>query len=170
MSRQTLHQPGFPIQIHAGSDAALGRFIDFTDKRYAGTDYDKQGEGYIVEYSELFKFSTNLIGATFEDLSDINKIKELADKFLINIGIDITEPEEVPDMTNIMHSKAEKAYEWYVCTKDGEPLAYKEKDKEPVIINAEKALERVKESITLQEQQLVAMGDIKDYLNEQIKW
>lgn len=71
-----------PIQFHGGSDHAIGRFMDITDSRYAKSGKDEQGEGYVFEYSELFGITTNLIGATEDDLFDIDKLAQLTEIFV----------------------------------------------------------------------------------------
>lgn len=73
--------------IAFGSDHALGRFIDILDRRYAGTTFDPQGEGYLVEWSDLFGFHQNKIGIKIEELSNEELIFEKVDKYLTSIGI-----------------------------------------------------------------------------------
>jgi len=84
MSRYT-SELGKDIQLHSGSDQVLGGFFDITDKRYADSDKDEQGEGYVVEWSQAFKFSTNLIGINRNELGDPSRIKELCNKFIETI-------------------------------------------------------------------------------------
>ncbi len=69
-------------QVHSGGDHALGRFIDITDSRYADSGKDEQGEGYLVEWSQLFGFSQNQIGIKVEELPDRERIFELVDAFV----------------------------------------------------------------------------------------
>lgn len=70
------------ISIATGTDHAIGRFIDVMDKRYANSGKDYQGEGYVMEYSTMFKFGTNLIGLTEEDIPLSNeRIIEACDEF-----------------------------------------------------------------------------------------
>ena len=74
-----------PVSVIGGSDHAIGCFIDVTDRRYADSGKDKQGEGYVMEWSELFGFTTNLIGLTKEDLSNREIIIEKADAFALTL-------------------------------------------------------------------------------------
>lgn len=86
MSRNTQEiAPG--IKIHYGSDHAIGRFLDITCSAYAQSDLDEQGEGYVVEYCDMFKFSQNQIGIAFEDLGNKTKIIELVNKFIVDKGL-----------------------------------------------------------------------------------
>lgn len=72
-----------PIQFHFGSDHALGKFIDITDRRWAKSGKDEQGEGYVLEWSTLFGISTNLIGATLEDVeASVDRLAELTEEFI----------------------------------------------------------------------------------------
>lgn len=80
MSRNT-QTPNENISIHSGSDHAVGWFIQISDKRFAGTPQDHQGEGYVLDY-DRFGFGTNLIGATEKDLGDIDKLMELTEAFI----------------------------------------------------------------------------------------
>jgi len=70
------------ISIAYGSDHALGQFIDIMDKRYASSDKDEQGEGYLVEWCNLFGFSQNQIDITVEGLKDEATVIELCDEFV----------------------------------------------------------------------------------------
>lgn len=76
-----------PTRFNYGTDHAIGRFLDITDRRFAGTKDDQQGEGYLLEWSDLFGISTNLIGATVEDLKDQTKLIQLVESFLISKNI-----------------------------------------------------------------------------------
>lgn len=51
-----------------GNDHAIGQFVDITSKTYAGSKQDEQGEGYIFEYSDMFKIGTNLANLTLEEV------------------------------------------------------------------------------------------------------
>lgn len=57
--------------IFYGSDHTLGYFVDVVDDRYASCSVDEQGEGFIMEWSRLFGFTTNLIEAVKEDFNDL---------------------------------------------------------------------------------------------------
>lgn len=61
------------ITIYTGNDHAIGEFLDITDKRFAGTETDEQGEGYVLEHSQAFGLTTNKIGAIESDLMPLNK-------------------------------------------------------------------------------------------------
>ena len=65
-----------------GEDHALGGFYDIMDSRYADSGNDQQGEGYVVEWCEVFGFTTNLIGITTEGLKDPAVIEAHIVKFL----------------------------------------------------------------------------------------
>ena len=56
------------ITVYAGIDHVLGGFVQMTDKRYAGTIEDTQGEGYVLDCDERFGMSINLAGITREEL------------------------------------------------------------------------------------------------------
>jgi hypothetical protein len=64
-----------------GEDHAVGRFVQLTDKRYAGTPEDIQGEGFVLDWDELFGFNVNLINAEVKDLSNNTKLLVLCDDF-----------------------------------------------------------------------------------------
>jgi hypothetical protein len=64
-----------------GTDHALGNFIQLSDLRYALSDEDEQGEGYILEWDAVFGFTKNLINATEADLGDDKRLLELANEF-----------------------------------------------------------------------------------------
>ena len=81
MSRKT-HNLNKNITIAYGSDHAIGQFIDVMDKRYANSDKDEQGEGYLVEWCTLFGFSQNQIGITVEGLQDEVTVIELCNIFV----------------------------------------------------------------------------------------
>jgi len=81
MSRK-IYEVNENINIAYGSDQVLGQFIDIMDKRYAASDKDEQGEGYLVEWCENFQFSQNQIGITIEDLKEGTTVIELCDKFV----------------------------------------------------------------------------------------
>ena len=81
MSRR-IHNINNNISVAYGADHMLGQFIDIMDRRYAESGKDEQGEGYIVEWSEAFKFSQNQIGITLEGLKDEATVIELCDKFI----------------------------------------------------------------------------------------
>lgn len=73
----------------SGSDHAIGAFLDITDTRFANSGMDRQGEGFIMEWSEMFGFSQNLIGATVSDLEDVVKLQAKVEIFihLLNAGL-----------------------------------------------------------------------------------
>ena len=81
MSRKTLELQK-DTDVHYGGDHAIGTFIDITDRRYANSGKDEQGEGYIVEWSEKFGFNTNLIGITAEELRNSSDTIRLVNKFI----------------------------------------------------------------------------------------
>lgn len=94
MSRNT-NNVNDHININHGTDHALGAWFDVTDARYAGTEQDRQGEGYVLEHSSSFGFTTNLIGLTVEDLqnkttADQNKIIiEKCNAFISTLNISV---------------------------------------------------------------------------------
>jgi len=51
------------IHVVYGVDHALGNYVDIYDTRYAGTEGDEQGEGFVLEWCEMFGLTTNLINA-----------------------------------------------------------------------------------------------------------
>jgi len=61
------------ITIYFGTDHALGLWLDITDKRYAVSEQDEQGEGYVYEYSQKFGVSTNLVELTMEEIDFHNR-------------------------------------------------------------------------------------------------
>lgn len=72
------------ISIAYGNDHAIGKFLDIRDKRYAQSNKDEQGEGYLVEWCEMFKFAPNLIGITIDEFDNKERIIELCNKFCEN--------------------------------------------------------------------------------------
>lgn len=66
----------------SGNDHAIGPFLDITDKRFANSGKDRLGEGFIMEWSEMFGFSNNLIGATVGDLEDVVKLQAKVEIFI----------------------------------------------------------------------------------------
>lgn len=86
MSRHSFNSKLYPYTDHVtGNDHAIGKFIDITDRRYAGCPDDEQGEGYILEWSQLFGFTTNLIGATPEDLLSFDALQAKVEAFASNL-------------------------------------------------------------------------------------
>jgi len=82
MSRHCIPSDHGYTRFTHGSDHVLGAFLDITDSRYAGTEDDLQGEGYLFEWSSLFGITTNLIEATIEDLEHSQeRMQELVDKY-----------------------------------------------------------------------------------------
>ena len=69
------------ITIAYGNDHELGTFVDVMDRRYAESGFDEQGEGYIIEWCKAFQFSTNLVGITFEDLIDEDKLTKIVNNY-----------------------------------------------------------------------------------------
>lgn len=65
-----------------GSDNVLGAFFDITDKRFANSGEDRQGEGYIFEWSQLMGITTNHINAQPEDVGDEAKMLELVNEYM----------------------------------------------------------------------------------------
>jgi hypothetical protein len=74
------------IDIIRGSDHAVGKFIQITDRRYAGTPEDYQGEGYVLDH-DAFGFTINLIGAVESDLNDDTKLIALTESFIKSRGL-----------------------------------------------------------------------------------
>lgn len=81
MSRNTLSTQSKFVDITTGKDHAIGKFIQIQDRRYSQSDKDDQGEGYVLDWDEMFGFTINLINATLEDLKDTNKLVSLCDEF-----------------------------------------------------------------------------------------
>lgn len=79
MSR-TVIDPSPDISIIRGKDHILGNFVQIQDRRYANSDKDEQGEGYVMDWDELWGFTINLIHAEIIDLHDDVKLLELANK------------------------------------------------------------------------------------------
>lgn len=69
------------VAITRGDDHVLGKFCQLTDERYAMSEDDEQGEGYVFEWDEEFGLVNNLIGATVGDVDNDDKLLELANKF-----------------------------------------------------------------------------------------
>ena len=84
MSRKTTRL-NETIQIHHGNDCAIGQFIDITDSRHATSGKDMQGEGYIVEWSEVFGFSQNKIGITKNQLASVDETIRLVNEYVSSI-------------------------------------------------------------------------------------
>lgn len=76
-----------PIVLYSGNDMILGKFLDITDSRFAGSEQDKQGEGYLFEWSEVFGISTNLIGLTEKSMKDEKQILHAVESYLTKIGV-----------------------------------------------------------------------------------
>lgn len=76
-----------PIVFYTGLDRVLGNFLDVTDSRFAGSEFDEQGEGYLFEWNERFGISTNLIGLTEETMRDGTQILVAVESYLTKIGI-----------------------------------------------------------------------------------
>lgn len=70
------------ITVINGLDHAIGNFIDIQDSRFANSYLDKQGEGYVFEYSDKFEISTNLVGLKYEDLKSKEIIIERCNQFI----------------------------------------------------------------------------------------
>jgi hypothetical protein len=85
------------VCIHFGSDDAIGAFFDITDDRYAGSPNDKQGEGYLLEFSQLFNVTTNLADLDMDKISELNRMEDKSqldtylltkiDAYLASIGL-----------------------------------------------------------------------------------
>ena len=77
------------ITIHAGSDHAIGHFFDITDKRFAQSGRDEQGEGYVCEFSTMFGISNNKIEITYEGLQVEEVINQKCNEFIekLNKGL-----------------------------------------------------------------------------------
>lgn len=80
MSRQTI-KINENTTIYQGIDHALGKFIQVTDKRFEKES--EEGEGYVLDYDDLFGFSVNLINAKTDDLSSFEKMVELTNNFIL---------------------------------------------------------------------------------------
>ena len=91
MSR-ILEQVNDNIVVIHGNDHAIGSFLDVTDKRYAFSGKDEQGEGYVFQWSRMFntkkKGMNNLINLDKDKLDQlpkekgINYIIECCDAFI----------------------------------------------------------------------------------------
>lgn len=55
-----------------GPDAIVGKYVQISDRRFAGHPLDGTGEGYILDWDEMLGFTTNLIGATEEEVKSAN--------------------------------------------------------------------------------------------------
>lgn len=81
MGRKILKLNEYTTMVH-GNDHTLGYFVDIVDNRYANSDLDEQGEGYLVEWSSEFNFSNNIIDLKFDDFKDPQKIIDKVNYFL----------------------------------------------------------------------------------------
>lgn len=74
------------VTMTTGVDHVIGAFVQISDRRYASSAEDIQGEGYVLDWDTLFKFSINHIEAETEDLTDEQKLLELCNKFADKLG------------------------------------------------------------------------------------
>lgn len=72
--------------IIRGNDHILGMFVDVCDSRIAGTVHDPQGEGYLVEWSELFGFSQNKIELESIHISEAD-IRQKVEEYISKIKL-----------------------------------------------------------------------------------
>ena len=70
------------ITIYFGNDHAIGLFLDVSDNRYAKSGKDEEGEGYVFEYSEMFKTSINKIKATIEEVKNEKVLIKKCNEFI----------------------------------------------------------------------------------------
>lgn len=128
MSRQFTKIPGSEHTNYiTGYDEILGNFLDITDNRYAGTINDKQGEGFVLEYSDFFKISTNLIridkqtmtaALTYPPLSYMIFLQPLVDEFINSL--DLQESKQLTLFNDSEHdlTKEQMRIEDTQCTKN----------------------------------------------------
>lgn len=64
--------------IIRGSDHAVGQFVQVVDSRY---NDDPSGEGYLVDYDQLFGFSYNVINLPKSELYNNESILRYVNKF-----------------------------------------------------------------------------------------
>lgn len=74
------------VILTTGTDHAVGQFLQLSDQRYSQSSEDIQGEGYVLDWDQLFGFNINLIGAKLEDLKDSAKLLELCNDFAKDLG------------------------------------------------------------------------------------
>ena len=70
------------VHVIWGNDHALGEFIQIYDNRFAGTEGDPQGEGYVFEWDRLFGVTLNLIGLPKEKMENAIILSDLKDLVL----------------------------------------------------------------------------------------
>lgn len=61
-----------------GKDKSIGRFIDIRDERVK----DEQGEGYLVEWSDMFGFSVNLLDLSFKELTNFRTVIQKVNNYV----------------------------------------------------------------------------------------
>jgi len=84
--------------IIQGTDCAIGYFIDITDKRFAQSGKDWQGEGYLVEWNSMTGFTNNRINLRDTELRDIEQINRKIEIFLSETLLTM---EDVENETNV---------------------------------------------------------------------
>lgn len=82
------------ITIVYGTDHAIGQFLDITDKRYAQSGFDEQGEGYVCEHSSMFPYDNSLIQLDFDEPITKEIIIKACDEFIEKLKSQKTENNE----------------------------------------------------------------------------
>lgn len=77
---------GENITIHLGIDHAIGEFLDIADERFAGNDEDESGEGFVLEWCQMFGITTNFIGATVDDISNLDVLIAKTNSFAASLA------------------------------------------------------------------------------------
>jgi len=75
------------IVIHFGTDHAIGRFLDITDKRYAESGLDEQGEGYVFEHSDMFPSDNTKVIIDMDEPLTVPVIIQACDEFIKTLNI-----------------------------------------------------------------------------------
>lgn len=58
------------VIITTGDDHEFGAFIQLSDKRYARSSDDIQGEGYVLDWDERREFTINLIDTDTDTMNE----------------------------------------------------------------------------------------------------
>lgn len=82
------------ITCYYGDDHAIGSFIDIVDSRYEDHPDDDTGEGFLMEWCQMFGFMTNKIGVSVDDLKDTNVLIQKVEAFIETLDLD---PEQSND-------------------------------------------------------------------------
>ena len=82
MSRKTIYQDN-RLNVVTGDDHALGRFYQVFDKKMQ--DETPEGEGLVIDWSELFGFETNFTG-----ISKKVNIEVMVAQYIMDNGEDKT--------------------------------------------------------------------------------